>query len=62
MRIGDVVALTRETCVASTNYDVYPVKLENFALVDITRIASLTGESGTPKRKRFFSSHKRGKG
>jgi hypothetical protein len=62
MKIGDVFTLTRENC-GSAGYTTGLVKLENFALIDFTRIPSAVGSIGAPSTLNFtFQAIKEGVG
>ncbi|MDR1231620.1 MAG: protease inhibitor I42 family protein [Spirochaetaceae bacterium] len=60
MKVGETITFTREVS-ASTGYGVYPVKLENLALVDIVTDPPSAPFSGAPVQRHFtFAAIKEG--
>jgi hypothetical protein len=60
MKVGETITFTREVS-ASTGYGVYPVKVENLALVDIVTDPPAAPFSGAPVQRHFtFAAIKEG--
>ena len=53
MKIRDLITIDRESNRASTGYDVFLVKLEKLALVDVSYTPAPSGLIGAPGTKRF---------